>query len=80
MFEFFEGTIGDLKLKLISNFSEKVADYITECIKNIKKEKEETTEDEKLASSGDYSKLASNGDYSQLASNRKRFNSIFERI
>ena len=68
MFEFFEGIIGDLKLKLISNFSEKVADYITECIKNIKKEKEETTEDEKLASSGDSSKLASSGDFSQLAS------------
>ena len=68
MFEFFEGIIGDLKLKLISNFSEKVADYITECIKNIKKEKEETTEDAKLASSGNYSKLASSGDSSQLAS------------
>ena len=74
MFEFFEGIIGDLKLKLISNFSEKVADYITECIKNIKKEKEETTEDEKLASSGYSSQLASSGNSSKLASSETLHN------
>ena len=67
MFEFFKGFIGNLELKLIDNFSEKVTDFIDELFKEIKKDKEDkVTEIE--ASSGDYSQQASSGDGSKQAS------------
>lgn len=67
MFEFFEGLIGDLKLKLVSNFSDKLSEFISETFKNIGKDKDDKVKEDE-ASSGNYSKLASSGYSSQLAS------------
>ena len=67
MFEFFEGLIGDLKLKLVSNFSDKLSEFISETFKNIGKDKDDKVK-EVEASSGYYSQLASSGNYSKLAS------------
>ena len=68
MFDFFDGFIGELKLRLIKDFSNKVSDFVMECLKKLGKNEKEGQDYSQLASSGDSSQLASSGYASQLAS------------
>ncbi|MBP3463818.1 MAG: hypothetical protein J6K45_04995 [Clostridia bacterium] len=67
MFNFFKGFIGELELKLIDDFSNKVRDFINDLFEKIKKDKDDGVK-EIEASSGDNSKQASSGYGSQQAS------------
>lgn len=67
MFNFFKGFIGELELKLIDDFSNKVRDFINDLFEKIKKDKDDGVK-EIEASSGNYSQQASSGDNSKQAS------------
>ena len=78
MFEFFEGLIEKLGVELISDFSDKLIDFI----KNVKKESKEENNDNggdsakigsngysaKIGSSGNSAQIGSSGDYAQIGS------------
>ena len=62
MFEFFEKIAEGIGFKLVSNFSEKVIDWIKEIRENA-----ENKEDDNIATSGYGSKVATSGNESQVA-------------
>ena len=69
MFEFFEGLIEKLGLKLISDFSNKLYDWIKETIKDSDEENNDNGKREaKIGSSGDYAKIGSSGYSAQIGS------------
>ena len=69
MFEFFEGLIEKLGLKLISDFSNKLYDWIEEAIKNSDAENNDNGKNRaQIGSSGDYAKIGSSGDSAQIGS------------
>ena len=69
MFDFFEGMIEKLGVKLVSDFTEKLANFIRDVKKN---SKNENNDDErnwaKIGSSGDRAQIGSSGDWTQIGS------------
>ena len=63
MFEFFEKIVEGVGFKLVSDFSSKIYDWI----KEVRKNAENKSNDNNIATSGDYSKVATSGDYSKVA-------------
>jgi len=69
MFDFFEGLIEKLGFKLISDFSNKLYDWIKEAIKNSDKDNNDNgVSRKKIGSSGDYAQIGSSGYYAQIGS------------
>ena len=69
MFEFFKGMIEGLGFKLISDFSDKLYDWIKEAIKNSDKDNNDNGQDSaKIGSSGDYAQIGSSGYYAKIGS------------
>ena len=69
MFEFFEGLIEKLGVKLIGDFTDKLVNFITDIKKNsTDKNNDEGKNSAKIGSSGYYAKIGSSGDYAQIGS------------
>ena len=69
MFEFFEGMIKKLGVKLISDFSSKLYDWIVDTQKNSKDSNNDKGQDySQIGSSGGCAQIGSSGDYSQIGS------------
>ena len=69
MFDFFEGMIEKLGVKLVGNFTSKLIDFIQNVIKNKDEENSDNGKDNsQIGSSGYYSQIGSSGDYSQIGS------------
>ncbi len=70
MFDFFKETISNIGIKLISNFSIKLADFIEEIIKKSKDgdENDNSGDDAQIGSSGYNAKIGSSGDDAQIGS------------
>ena len=67
MFEFFEGLIEKLGVKLISDFSDKLIDFIKDVKKESKGENNDNSGDyAQIGSSGDSAQIGSSGDYAQI--------------
>ena len=69
MFEFFEGLIEKIGVKLISDFSDKLFDFIKDIKDNSDGENNDNGKrSTQIGSSGDYAKIGSSGDYAQIGS------------
>ena len=69
MFDFFEGLIEKLGVKLISDFTEKLIDFIKDVKKNSNGDNNDNSGDSaQIGSSGNYAKIGSSGDYAQIGS------------
>ena len=69
MFEFFEGMIEKLGVKLVGDFTSKLIDFIQNVMKNKDEENSDNeTDSAKIGSSGDSAKIGSSGDWAQIGS------------
>ena len=78
MFNFFEGMIEKIGVKLITNFTEKLIDFIVDTRKNNKKDDNDNGGDStrigssgygaQIGSSGDVARIGSSGDWAQIGS------------
>ena len=69
MFEFFEGMIEKLGVKLVGDFTSKLIDFIQNVMKNKDEENSDNgTDSAQIGSSGDYAQIGSSGDYAQIGS------------
>ena len=69
MFDFFEGLIEKLGVKLISDFTDKIYDWIKDIKKNSNGDNNDNGEDSaQIGSSGDYAKIGSSGNSAQIGS------------
>ncbi len=69
MFEFFEGLIEKLGVKLISNFTDKLFDFIKEVKeKSTGENNDNGKRSAQIGSSGDYAKIGSSGDSAKIGS------------
>ena len=73
MFNFFEGLIEKLGVRLVSDFTEKLINFIRDVKKNSNNENNDNGEDRaKIGSSGNYTQIGSSGDYAQIGSSGNR--------
>ena len=69
MFEFFEGMIEKLGVKLVGDFTSKLIDFIQNVMKNKDEENSDNeTDSAKIGSSGDSAKIGSSGDSAKIGS------------
>ena len=69
MFEFFEGLIEKLGIRLVSDFSEKLIDFIRDVKQNSNNKNNDNDGDwAKIGSSGDRAKIGSSGDWAKIGS------------
>lgn len=66
MFDFFEGLIENLGIKLVGNFTDKLIDFIKNAKEGSKGDNNCSGDSAQIGSSGNYAQIGSSGDYAQI--------------